>query len=177
MTATDLFAKLTFPSWYTSYPTVPEWKDIRPDWGPHGSSRARTGRRDGLAYLHLPFCESLCTFCGCNTVITRDHGRAEPYVNLLLKEMQMYVDRVPALAERPICQMHLGGGTPTFMAPETLARLLDGIFAKIPREQHGFEGSVEADPGRRPPSTGIPCAVDPRGCRSVRISTPKCSGW
>jgi oxygen-independent coproporphyrinogen-3 oxidase len=149
MTTPDLFAKYDVPvPRYTSYPTVPEWKDIptTDQWIASLARALEPADATVSLYLHLPFCESLCTFCGCNTVITRDHGRAEPYVNLLLKELQMYLDRVPALGRRPICQMHLGGGTPTFMAPETLARLLDGIFDKIPRERHGFEGSVEADP-------------------------------
>src|SRR2546422_176052 len=67
-------------------------------------------------YFHLPFCESLCTFCACNTVITRDHGREEGYIDLLSKEWRLYLDRVPALRERLLLGLHLGGGTPTFFS-------------------------------------------------------------
>ena len=94
----------------------------------------------------MPFCESLCTFCGCNTVITRDHGRARPYVDLLLKELAIYAARVPAITRQPISQMHFGGGTPTFLSPEELDVLLTGTFEILTRDPREFEGSVEADP-------------------------------
>jgi oxygen-independent coproporphyrinogen-3 oxidase len=146
---TDLFAKYDVPvPRYTSYPTVPEWSATPTTDQWTDSMTAALGRADATLslYVHLPFCESLCTFCGCNTVITRDHGRSEPYVDLLLRELDLYLARVPALASRPVCQMHLGGGTPTFSSPETLARLIDGIFARLTRTTSVFEGSVEADP-------------------------------
>jgi oxygen-independent coproporphyrinogen-3 oxidase len=146
---TDLFAKYDVPvPRYTSYPTVPEWR-VTPttDEWTQSLNTALEGADSTLSlYLHLPFCESLCTFCGCNTVITRDHGRARPYVDLLFHELDEYLKRVPALASRPVCQMHLGGGTPTFSSPELLANLVDGIFARLTRIDAGFEGSVEADP-------------------------------
>ncbi len=146
---TDLFAKYDVPvPRYTSYPTVPEWR-VTPttDEWTQSLSTALEGTDSTLSlYLHLPFCESLCTFCGCNTVITRDHGRAGPYVDLLFRELDEYLKRVPALAARPVCQMHLGGGTPTFLSPELLAELVDGVFARLTRTSGGFEGSVEADP-------------------------------
>ncbi len=144
----DLFAKYDVPiPRYTSYPTVPQWhRSPTPDeWlGSLGRALSQPDASLGL-YVHLPFCESLCTFCGCNTVITRDHGRAGPYADRVLRELGLYLDRLPALANHPAGQMHLGGGTPTFSAPEILARLIDGVFARIARDE-GFEGSVEADP-------------------------------
>jgi len=85
-------------------------------------------------------------------VITRDHGRARPYVDLVLRELDTYLSRVPALGARPVGQMHLGGGTPTFLSPDLLADLLDEIFGRLrragtgPEGFEGFEGSVEADP-------------------------------
>jgi oxygen-independent coproporphyrinogen-3 oxidase len=149
MSTADLFAKYDVPvPRYTSYPTAPQWHDM-PTTDQWLASLSAAVDRPGSSvslYTHLPFCESLCTFCGCNTVITRDHGRAKPYVELLFRELDAYLARVPALRDKPICQMHLGGGTPTFSSPEILGEFLDGVFARLARDPHGFEGSVEADP-------------------------------
>ncbi|HEY6358502.1 MAG TPA: radical SAM protein, partial [Vicinamibacterales bacterium] len=149
MNTSDLFAKYDVPvPRYTSYPTVPEWKTTPTtgDWL-QSLGRALSGDDGSVSlYVHLPFCESLCTFCGCNTVITRDHGRARPYVDLVLKELGLYVARVPALTHHPISQMHFGGGTPTFLTPEELDSLLTGAFDLVKRQTDHFEGSVEADP-------------------------------
>jgi oxygen-independent coproporphyrinogen-3 oxidase len=146
---TDLFAKYDVPiPRYTSYPTVPQWRrtPTAAEWQ-DSLTRALDEPDASLGlYVHLPFCESLCTFCGCNTVITRDHGRARPYGERVIRELDRYLDRVPALADHPAGQMHLGGGTPTFAAPDVLAELIDGVFARIAREGRAFEGSVEADP-------------------------------
>ena len=146
---TDLFAKYDVPvPRYTSYPTVPEWhtRPTTDDWTRSLAGALEAPDATLSLYLHLPFCESLCTFCGCNTVITRDHGRAQPYLDLVFRELDAYLARVPALASRPVCQVHLGGGTPTFLAPDQLAELVDGLFSRLTRPPHGFEGSVEADP-------------------------------
>lgn len=149
MTEVDLFAKYDVPvPRYASYPTVPEWQatPTTDEWT-RSLGRALDAPDATLSlYVHLPFCESLCTFCGCNTVITRDHGRAGPYLDLVLRELDQYLARVPALASRPVCQMHLGGGTPTFLSPAELARLIDGVLGRLARTADGFEGSVEADP-------------------------------
>jgi oxygen-independent coproporphyrinogen III oxidase len=146
---TDLFAKYDVPvPRYTSYPTAPAWQTAPTTEQWTQSLSAAIDRPDATLslYVHLPFCESLCTFCGCNTVITRDHGRAEPYVELVLRELDAYLARVPAIARRPVCQMHLGGGTPTFLTPVELATLVDGVFSRLQRATDKFEGSVEADP-------------------------------
>ena len=113
---------------YTSYPAVPNWQETPPPttWFDALQRRARRPMSSSLAvYVHLPFCETLCTFCGCNTVITRNHERSAPYVETVLAEL----DRLPAQrarrsATRPVSQIHLGGGTPTFMPPEVLSSLL-----------------------------------------------------
>lgn len=150
MTTTELFAKYDVPvPRYTSYPTVPDWHDAptTDHWTASLSAALADPGATVSLYVHLPFCQSLCTFCGCNTVITRDHNRARPYMDLVLGELDAYLARVPVLGSRPINQMHLGGGTPTFSSPDVLAALLDGIFARLPRTTgRDFEGSVEADP-------------------------------
>ncbi|GAB3020814.1 oxygen-independent coproporphyrinogen III oxidase [Spirosoma pulveris] len=116
---------------YTSYPTVPFWNTAaftREDWQKRLTTAfANSNYSAGISlYIHLPFCESLCTFCGCNKRITRNHNVEEPYVDALLSEWEMYCDWLP---ERPrIAELHLGGGTPSFFSPHELRRLLTGIF-------------------------------------------------
>ena len=147
---TDLFAKYDVPApRYTSYPTVPFWTDAptTEQWLDHLNQSFADSASTWSLYFHLPFCESLCTFCACNTVITRDHGREEGYVNLLSTEWNLYLDQVPALSERPLLGVHLGGGTPTFFAKENLEQILKPILSKMKIEARRFEASVEVHPG------------------------------
>jgi oxygen-independent coproporphyrinogen-3 oxidase len=147
---TDLFAKYDVPApRYTSYPTVPFWTDspTTDRWIEELNQAFADEAATWSLYFHLPFCESLCTFCACNTVITRDHGREEGYVGLLSTEWNLYLDRVPALAERPLLGVHLGGGTPTFFAKENLERILKPILSQTRIDQNRFEASVEVHPG------------------------------
>lgn len=149
MTPSDLFARydVQVPR-YTSYPTVPDWHQAptTEEWLTSLRTALDTPDASVSLYLHLPFCESLCTFCGCNTVITRDHDRAQPYVELVLRELDAYIRAVPALADRSIDQLHLGGGTPTFLSTAELSRLIDGVYGRLRRPRGRFEASVEADP-------------------------------
>ncbi|EDM36796.1 coproporphyrinogen III oxidase [Pedobacter sp. BAL39] len=134
---------------YTSYPTVPYWDTVgfsTEKWTEAVSrSFNDSNDSDGISvYIHLPFCESLCTYCGCNTRITKNHGVERPYIEAVLKEWQMYLQLFDA---RPkIKEMHLGGGTPTFFSPEHLQLLIDGIldFADLHEDA---EFSFEAHPG------------------------------
>ena len=147
---TDLFAKYDVPApRYTSYPTVPFWTDspTTEQWLEELSKAFRDESATWSLYFHLPFCETLCTFCACNTVITRDHGREENYIDLLSKEWGVYLDRVPALRERPLLGLHLGGGTPTFFSAENLERIVKPILAATRTDVHRFEASVEVHPG------------------------------
>ena len=147
---TDLFAKYDVPApRYTSYPTVPFWTDS-PTTGQWIEELNRAFADKSAAwslYFHLPYCETLCTFCACNTVITRDHGREETYIDLLAKEWGLYLDRVPALRERPLLGVHLGGGTPTFFSAKNLERILKPILADARVAGDQFEASVEVHPG------------------------------
>lgn len=127
---------------YTSYPTVPYWQPEAPTTG-HWlrSVNQRLAETQELSlYIHLPFCERLCTYCGCNKRITKNHGVESPYVDAVLAEWQIYVR---ALHRRPrLKELHLGGGTPTFFAPAELARLVDGILKHAdaaPNHSFGFE--------------------------------------
>jgi oxygen-independent coproporphyrinogen-3 oxidase len=147
---TDLFAKYDVPApRYTSYPTVPFWTDSPTSdrWIQELNAAFADEAATWSLYFHLPFCESLCTFCACNTVITRDHGREAGYVELLSMEWTRYLERVPALAERPLRAVHLGGGTPTFFAKENLERILKPILSQTRIDQDSFEASIEVHPG------------------------------
>jgi oxygen-independent coproporphyrinogen-3 oxidase len=127
-----LFRKYDVPvPRYTSYPTVPHWQNRAPDparWLASIDERLKENRDISL-YLHLPFCEQLCTYCGCNKRITKNHAVEHPYVDALLAELSLYLD---GLHLRPrLKELHLGGGTPTFFSTEQLSRLMDGITERI----------------------------------------------
>lgn len=131
---------------YTSYPTVPYWEESRfseKKWMRSVQKVfAETAGQEGISlYIHLPFCESLCTFCGCNKRITKNHQVEEPYIVTVLKEWDLYVRRLP---KAPLVrEIHLGGGTPTFFSPAHLRMLIEGIFLKAekhPNHSFGFEG-------------------------------------
>ena len=149
MISPELFRKYDVPvPRYTSYPTVPHWTDAptTDEWQRSLALAASPADASLALYVHVPFCESLCTFCGCNTVITRDHGKGAPYVDLVLRELDRYLELVPALASRPVRQLHLGGGTPTFLSSTELSRLIDGIGARVQIAGQFCEGSIEVDP-------------------------------
>jgi oxygen-independent coproporphyrinogen-3 oxidase len=146
----QLIAKYHVPApRYTSYPTVPYWdkEGFEADHWIAGvrSSFNHSNARDGISlYIHLPFCESLCTYCGCNTRITRNHGVELPYIEALLKEWAMY-QRI--FTDQPVIrELHLGGGTPTFFNPENLGMLIEGILANAAVHPEA-EFSFEAHPG------------------------------
>ncbi|RAR50956.1 oxygen-independent coproporphyrinogen III oxidase [Flavobacterium lacus] len=131
---------------YTSYPTVPYWDEDGfsvADWKETlKKSFLQSNTAEGISlYIHLPFCESLCTFCGCNKRITKRHDVENPYIEAVLKEWQLYCELLP---KKPIIrEIHLGGGTPTFFSPENLERLINGLFenaTKHPNHEFSFEG-------------------------------------
>lgn len=126
-TNADLIQKYNQPvPRYTSYPTVPVWPDLidLKQWKNEVAEQFNVhNSHTGMSlYVHLPFCESLCTYCGCNKKITTNHGVEEPYLKALEKEFALYTrlfNTKPVIRE-----LHLGGGTPTFFAPKNLERLM-----------------------------------------------------
>ncbi len=110
---------------YTSYPTVPFWDADTftvEGWLSQLCVNFESSRDAGISlYIHLPFCESLCTYCGCNTRITKNHQVETPYINYILKEWAMYKAHLGT--DICISEVHFGGGTPTFFEPENLNRL------------------------------------------------------
>lgn len=147
----ELFRKYDVPApRYTSYPTVPFWSEP-PTTEQWLESLRRALTDESLAwsiYLHLPFCETLCTYCACNTVITRDHGREEGYVELMNREWDLYCEAAPDLQQRPLRQLHLGGGTPTFFSPDNLRRILAPMLERTKTDPENFDASIEVDPRR-----------------------------
>lgn len=131
---------------YTSYPTVPYWDSSLPDadvWNDSiRFSFEQSNASNGISlYVHLPFCESLCTYCGCNTRITKNHQVEDPYISTVLKEWTLYRQ---ILGEKPmIRELHLGGGTPTFFEAKNLKLLINGLMAGSilhPEAEFSFEG-------------------------------------
>lgn len=116
---------------YTSYPTVPYWDETTfsyTQWiDSFKKSFEESNAREGISlYLHLPFCESMCTFCGCHKRITKNHELEHPYIEGLLKEWKLYTSQ---LSEKPVLkEIHLGGGTPTFFSVQNLEKLIFGIL-------------------------------------------------
>lgn len=131
---------------YTSYPTVPYWDEstFSPEKWKETVIRSfnDTNAEEGISiYIHLPFCEALCTFCACHKRITKQHSVEIPYLESVLKEWQLYLQ---LFNEKPkLKELHLGGGTPTFFSPENLRTLLEGIFSTVEIAEHqefSFEG-------------------------------------
>ena len=143
----NLYNKYNIPvPRYTSYPTVPFW-DIdfnkKVSWPQLvGNAFEVMSKDEGISlYVHLPFCEKLCTYCGCNKRITTNHGVEKTYIEYLLKEWDMYLK---AFRGRPVIkELHLGGGTPTFFSPANLRDLITRILSPVTVAQNnefGFEG-------------------------------------
>ncbi|HUZ59246.1 MAG TPA: oxygen-independent coproporphyrinogen III oxidase [Hanamia sp.] len=130
---------------YTSYPTVPFWKEginVSKWIQLFQQEFLKNNNAEGISlYIHLPFCESLCTYCGCNKKITTNHTVETLYLENIIKEWEIYV---AIMSEKPVIrELHLGGGTPTFFSPENLQKLLNGIFKNAaihPQHEFGVEG-------------------------------------
>ena len=142
----DLIAKYNLPvPRYTSYPTVPFWKEKieASDWVAAFREQFKIhNSQEGISlYIHLPFCESMCSYCGCNKRITTNHKVEDEYLDAIRKEWTMYL----AEMEGPpvIRELHLGGGTPTFFSPANLKKLIDLILADCivhPEREFSVEG-------------------------------------
>jgi oxygen-independent coproporphyrinogen-3 oxidase len=129
---------------YTSYPTAPVFHSgfTERDYIELLSNPAQ--RSVPLSfYFHIPYCESVCYFCACNVIYTRNRGKVDPYLDLVLKEMDLlkkYIDPV-----RRVDQLHWGGGTPTFLTPDRMDRFYSAIEDRFTFND-GAEISVELDP-------------------------------
>jgi len=119
---------------YTSYPTVPFWEEeaFSTEAWQNLVCQIQPNPKRGVEvalYIHLPFCESLCTFCGCNKRITKNHQVEEPYLQAVLQEWERYKKLLPGTLV--LKELHLGGGTPTFFSAAHLKALMEGIFSGV----------------------------------------------
>jgi oxygen-independent coproporphyrinogen-3 oxidase len=145
METTHLITKYNVPGpRYTSYPTVPFWSKNSweaNDWIKVVKKGLTLDKGNSIGiYVHLPYCDSLCTFCGCHKHITTNHTVEAPYIEAVLKEWQLILSQLPEGIS--INSIHLGGGTPTFFSPEQLTCLISGITANTPltsSAELGFE--------------------------------------
>jgi oxygen-independent coproporphyrinogen-3 oxidase len=129
---------------YTSYPTAPVWQDnIGPDDLDQFFAQADAAKSPVSLYMHLPFCESLCLFCACNVVITKDHSVTPPYLATLKKEIDYVSKRVSR--QRGVAQFHWGGGTPTYLTPAQMEDLF-GFAAERFSFAPDAEIGIEIDP-------------------------------
>jgi len=141
---TELLSKFDVPApRYTSYPTADRFHT---QVGPADYEAALANRpvdRGLSVYTHVPFCADVCFYCGCNKIVTRDHTKADGYIDVVLEEARLAA--LHLAGQRVLRQLHWGGGTPTFLNAEQIERLLEGIKAHFPLLPGG-EFSIEIDP-------------------------------
>jgi oxygen-independent coproporphyrinogen-3 oxidase len=123
---------------YTSYSPAPHWQAAH---GGFLTSALRKSTAPLSVYVHIPFCERLCLYCGCNVVIKKDHAIVTPYIEHLIAEM----DLAELAHGRLVTQMHWGGGTPTYLNPQQITELFNAISERFSLASSG-EYSVEIDP-------------------------------
>jgi oxygen-independent coproporphyrinogen-3 oxidase len=145
---------------YTSYPTAPHFTgDFGPvDWQQELELSNRRAAPLSL-YAHIPFCETQCFFCGCNMIPTKRHERAMPYLDVLVAEFDRYAAVVDT--RRPVVQLHWGGGTPTFLAPDEIRHLMGAIRDR-------FQIAADAE---------ISCEIDPRRLTREHLSALRETGF
>ncbi|OIO72310.1 MAG: oxygen-independent coproporphyrinogen III oxidase [Zetaproteobacteria bacterium CG_4_9_14_3_um_filter_49_83] len=146
---------------YTSYPTAPMFHD-----GIGNTAYAETLRRVATSdaplslYIHIPFCNTVCYYCGCSKIVTKQYERAQPYLELMLKEIDLVADQMADAqgdCKRPVTQLHFGGGTPTFLNDDQIRTLMTKL-----RSRFNF---VSVDDGE------FSIEIDPRECDDSTIST------
>ncbi len=136
---------------YTSYPTAVEFGPARPETYLEHAERSNVSGRPLSVYIHVPFCEKLCFYCACNKVVTKRHDKAPPYLQALFREMELQgraFDR-----ERPVEQLHFGGGTPTFLDDDQLAEVMENLgrhFRLLKDDRREY--AIEIDPRTTDPA-------------------------
>ena len=133
---------------YTSYPTADRFVEAFSQEDLHQAMDMRNQalghkKRPLSIYVHIPFCESLCYYCACNKIITKHHEKAEPYLRYLAKEVELYTTTMGI--GQSVSQLHLGGGTPTFLSDDELRELMS-VLKRSFSFAAGGEYSVEVDP-------------------------------
>lgn len=133
---------------YTSYPTVPFWKNDslnNQEWLSTILKNAAHFHSNAVSiYIHLPYCESLCTFCGCHKRITKNHLVEKPYIEAICMEWDLYLQKIPFYPA--IRELHFGGGTPTFFEADALVQVAEYLFKSKKIDPNQVELSFEAHP-------------------------------
>jgi len=151
MLATALLKKYDVPGpRYTSYPTILHWNSppSQDEWIESVADCLDLGERHGTGaaiYVHIPYCRSLCTYCGCNSRITTKSSVARPYLLTVLREWEIYRQLLGSSTQIPLSELHFGGGTPTFLSAAELDELISGILRHV-RKTSDAEFSIESDP-------------------------------
>ena len=133
---------------YTSYPTAVQFHEGYTVDDYRRLARASNdadGKRPLSIYAHIPFCHSLCYYCGCHKIVTRTPGVAGEYIDHVLREADLHAELYDS--SRPVVQLHLGGGTPTYLTSDEMEGLIGGLgkrFRLATDEEHEF--SIEIDP-------------------------------
>lgn len=149
---------------YTSYPTADRFTDAfrSGDYLQAVSDVRHAGARNPLSlYLHIPFCESLCYYCACNKIITRNHAKAEVYLSYLEREIGMQADLFSGMNH--VEQLHFGGGTPTFLSDRQMGTLMEYL-----RRSFHFAPDAEGE---------YSIEIDPRTVDSQRIRSLRAQGF
>ena len=125
---------------YTTYPQMRDWTIGLTSHEWFENFEKSYDKDEGVdIYIHIPFCKSLCTFCGCNITITQNSALQEEYITSLIKEWENYKNIFPSLK---VSSIYLGGGTPNYLSP----LILDKLLKQFPNKTHDFYASLEADP-------------------------------
>lgn len=142
----DLVKKYSKPGpRYTSYTTAPHFGDglNKQEWSNQLVEKNQTSDRDISLYFHIPFCDTLCYFCGCTMMVTRNQDKISNYLNYLGKEMDLYNSVLHP--GKKVTQMHFGGGTPTHLTPDQIRKLGEKIYSTFTFDSHA-ENGCEMDP-------------------------------
>ncbi|MBN4067201.1 oxygen-independent coproporphyrinogen III oxidase, partial [Simkania negevensis] len=128
---------------YTSYPTAPEWHDVQPTLYSDHLTRFDQQQQPLSLYFHIPFCKTMCLYCGCSVVLNRKSENETYYVDHLIKEVELVASHFKR--PHPITQLHFGGGTPTKLNEQELTRLFSAITSSFAIDWTG-EIAIEIDP-------------------------------
>lgn len=131
---------------YTSYPTAVQFDPkLTAQNYLEALEKSNHKNRDLSLYFHIPFCENVCYYCGCNRIITKNHQQSQEYLNYLKKDIDIQIKSLNP--NRKVVQLHFGGGTPTFLTPDELAGIVDHLRQKfIFADDNEGEFSIEIDP-------------------------------
>lgn len=130
---------------YTSYPTAVQFHSLQPVEVQAHLDNQREKQTPLSLYIHIPFCQHICFYCACNKIATKDKARADAYLDTLEREMALHARN---FGHRNVTQLHLGGGTPTFLTLNQMSRMLDmlSIYFDWDPSRHQGEYSIELDP-------------------------------